>query len=179
MHLHAPLNEGDGDDDRVSRSTAKPQTSTLAERRRVGRRPRRRQGLHDRSPATTVEVADAGDFEQDQAVLLSAPGSSCPEATAAAPIVARMDDQNDYRGWDLWVEDGRVGTHIIHKWPDDALKVVANEAAQGRTSGTHVLVTYDGSGKAGGVKVYVDGEPQADRRRGRQARRARSARRCR
>ena len=28
-----------------------------------------------------------------------------------------MDDQNDYRGWDLWLENGQVGTHIINKWP--------------------------------------------------------------
>ena len=33
--------------------------------------------------------------------------------------------RNDYRGWDLWVEGGGVGTHIVNKWPDDALKVVA------------------------------------------------------
>ena len=50
-------------------------------------------------------------------------------------------------------------THIIHKWPEDALKVVAKgpvKAAQWH----HVFVTYDGSGKAAGVKIYVDGVPQ-------------------
>ena len=80
-------------------------------------------------------------------------------------IVARMDDGNDYRGWDLWLEGGRVGTHIVNKWPDDALKVVANDAAASRTSGTTCSSTYDGSGKAAGVKVYVNGAAAADGRR--------------
>ena len=42
---------------------------------------------------------------------------------------------DDYRGWDLWLENGRVGTHIINKWPDDALKVVANDALKPGDSG--------------------------------------------
>ena len=85
-----------------------------------------------------------------------------------------MDDQHDFRGWDLWIESGRVGTHIINKWPDDALKVVAkNPLKAGQWN--HVFVTYDGSGKAAGVKIYVNGVPQDDRRRGRHSSRARSA----
>src|SRR5262249_12966191 len=47
-------------------------------------------------------------------------------------------------------------THIIHKWPGDALKVVTKAPV---TSGewVHLFVTYDGSGKAAGVNLYVDG----------------------
>ena len=56
----------------------------------------------------------------------------------------------------------RVGTHIINKWPEDALKVVgSNVRRPGRRTGTHVIVTYDGAAKAAGVKIYVNGEPQA------------------
>ena len=29
-----------------------------------------------------------------------------------------MDEANDYRGWDLWMQADRVGTHIINNWPD-------------------------------------------------------------
>jgi hypothetical protein len=50
--------------------------------------------------------------------------------------------------------------HIINNWPDDGLKVVAKTALQPRRW-YHVLATYDGSGKAAGVKVYIDGVPQA------------------
>lgn len=113
------------------------------------------------APGLTIEVAEAGDFEKDQ-------GFSCgvwikpAKVEGSGAVLARMDDQHDYRGWDLWLENGRPGTHIIHKWEEDALKVVANEPLKaGQWS--HVLVTYDGSGKASGVKVYVNGQSQGVR----------------
>jgi hypothetical protein len=68
------------------------------------------------------------------------------------------------------MQNGRVGAHIINKWPQDALKVVSKRPLKaGQWS--HVFVTYDGSGKAVGVKVYVNGAPQetdveADRLKG-------------
>jgi hypothetical protein len=70
-----------------------------------------------------------------------------------------MDDQNDFRGWDLWLQDGRVGTHIVSKWPVDAIKVVSkNQIKTGQWA--HVFVTYDGSSQSSGVKVFIDGVEQ-------------------
>jgi hypothetical protein len=70
-----------------------------------------------------------------------------------------MDDQHDFRGWDLWVQNGRVGAHIINKWPQDALKVVSKSPVKAG-QWAHVFVTYDGSGRAEGVRVYVNGVSQ-------------------
>ena len=107
--------------------------------------------------ATTPELADAGDFERDQAFTCAAWVKAHENRDGA--IFARMDDGKDFRGWDLWLEKGRPGMHIIHKWPEDALKVVARQELPGK-QWAHVCVTYDGSSKAGGVKVYIDGEVQ-------------------
>ena len=74
-------------------------------------------------------------------------------------VISRMDDTNNFRGWDLWFEGAKPGTHIVSKWPDDALKVVANKPITFKRW-THVFITYDGSAKAAGVKIYVDGEEQ-------------------
>ncbi|HUG90314.1 MAG TPA: DUF1553 domain-containing protein, partial [Planctomycetaceae bacterium] len=52
-----------------------------------------------------------------------------------------------------------IGTHIINTWPGDALKVVGKAQVPGN-EWTHVAVTYDGSGKAAGVKVYYNGKAQ-------------------
>ena len=41
-----------------------------------------------------------------------------------------------YRGWDLWLEGNRVAAHIIHKWPDDAIKVVLTRAEVPANGGT-------------------------------------------
>jgi hypothetical protein len=109
----------------------------------------------------TVELPDVGDFDRGSAFTVSA-WVKLPKGNPAGAILARMDDGNDFRGWDLWVEQGRVGAHIIHRWPNDALKVVSMTRVKPNVW-THVLVSYDGSGKADGVKIYLDGAVQAAR----------------
>jgi hypothetical protein len=109
-------------------------------------------------PGGVLEVADAGDLERDKGFSYGAWVKLTKNVPFGA-IVARMDDQHDYRGWDLWLQNGRVGTHIVNKWPQDALKVVAQKPLKvGRWN--HVFVTYDGSGTPAGVKVFVNGVPQ-------------------
>jgi hypothetical protein len=109
-------------------------------------------------PGGVLETADAGDLERDKGFSFGA-WVRLPNTDGAGAIFARMDNEHDYRGWDLWVENGKVGTHIINTWPSDALKVVTRVPISAR-QWHHVFVTYDGSSKVAGVKVYVDGVPQ-------------------
>ncbi|EEF57985.1 protein of unknown function DUF1549 [Pedosphaera parvula Ellin514] len=106
---------------------------------------------------TTPALDDVGDFDKDQSFSYGAWVYLAKGRDGA--VIARMDDQHDYRGWDLWLEGGKPGTHIVSKWPEDALKVVANKAIDAKRW-THVCITYDGSAKASGVKIYMDGELQ-------------------
>jgi len=71
-------------------------------------------------------------------------------------IASKMEKGPGYRGWDLLVSDRRLQVHLIHQWPDDALKVKTREQFP-LNQWFHAMVTYDGSGKAGGVRVYVNG----------------------
>ncbi len=60
------------------------------------------------------------------------------------------------RGYELLLEDGKPSAALIHFWPGNAIRVVAREPlAVGRF--THVAVTYDGSSRAEGLQIYVDG----------------------
>jgi hypothetical protein len=70
-----------------------------------------------------------------------------------------MDQAQEYRGWDFWVQRRQIGTHIINAWPDNALKVVGKNQIPAN-EWTHVAVTYDGSSKAAGVRIYYNGELQ-------------------
>jgi len=106
---------------------------------------------------TTPEIPEAGDFERDQSFTYAA-WVRLAEGRDGS-LLARMDDQHDYRGWDLWLEGGKPATHLVNKWSDDALKVVSNKAIESKRW-THVCITYDGSSKASGVKIYIDGESQ-------------------
>ncbi len=107
------------------------------------------------SDKNTPKVDDVGDFDQDQPFSFCAWVYLTKDRDGA--ILSRMDDKKDFRGWDLWLENGKPGTTIVSKWPDDAIKVTANQAIE-PNYWAHVCVTYDGSSKASGVKVYVDGE---------------------
>jgi Protein of unknown function (DUF1553)/Protein of unknown function (DUF1549)/Concanavalin A-like lectin/glucanases superfamily/Planctomycete cytochrome C len=72
--------------------------------------------------------------------------------------LSKMDDAAAFRGFDLLVSGGKATVHLVHSFPDNALKV-AMKAALPKDEWAHVFVTYDGSGKAAGVKIYLDGRP--------------------
>lgn len=105
----------------------------------------------------TPTIAEAGDFERDQSFSMAAWIRLTDDTSGA--ILSRMDDPDGYQGWDLWIEGRRPGTHIVSKWPDDALKAVSKKALE-VNRWTHVCITYDGSSKVAGVKIFIDGELQ-------------------
>ncbi|MBC8138251.1 MAG: DUF1553 domain-containing protein [Fibrella sp.] len=107
-----------------------------------------------RKGGSTVALANDGDFENNQAFTCAVWVKVMPNTGGA--VIARMDDQNNYRGWDIWVENNRVGTHIISKWPEDAVKVVTREpVVDGKWH--QISITYTGGMKKEAIRVYVDG----------------------
>ncbi|QDT08199.1 DUF1553 domain-containing protein [Planctomycetes bacterium K23_9] len=61
------------------------------------------------------------------------------------------------RGYQLLIEDGRLSWSLIHFWPGNAIRVrTIDPIAVG--SWVHVSVTNDGSSKADGVGIYVNGQ---------------------
>ena len=59
-------------------------------------------------------------------------------------------------GYQLLLEDGRPSFSLIHFWPGDALRVRALAPLEVQRW-THLAVTYDGSSRADGVTLYIDG----------------------
>jgi hypothetical protein len=110
------------------------------------------------SGATAPEFAAVGDFERTNAFSYSV-WVRLDEYNNGA-LFARMADQDQtFRGWDLWLEGGRPTLHFIHQWPDNALKVSAKKELP-KDRWNFVCVTYNGTSKAKGVKIYVNGELQ-------------------
>ena len=52
----------------------------------------------------------------------------------------------------------RVVARFAARWPDSAIEIRTKERVP-MDGPHHVLVNYDGSGKAAGLKIYVDGKP--------------------
>ncbi len=60
------------------------------------------------------------------------------------------------RGHELLIEQGRLSVGLIHFWPGNAIRVQAIDPLP-IDRWTHVVVTYDGSSGADGMRLYVDG----------------------
>jgi hypothetical protein len=116
---------------------------------------------HPPGEGPTLEITEAGDFERDQAFSFGG-WIKLGKKRVTGSVVGRIDDRKaGTRGWELWLEDSKVGVHLAHKWPEDGIKVLTSSNEVPRDVWTHVFVTYDGSSQAGGIKVYINGQPQA------------------
>ena len=104
------------------------------------------------------DVATVGDFEADQPFSCAA-WVNVPANDGGGAMAARMEAGPGYRGWDFWMQQRRIGMHIVNAWPDKALKVVS-KAQVPANEWVHVAVTYDGSRKASGLQVYINGAVQ-------------------
>jgi hypothetical protein len=103
-------------------------------------------------------LASVGDFARDEAFSYAA--WLRIETNTAGAVFSRMEDKDDnYRGWDLWLDGRKPAVHLLHNWPSNALKVMSrNELPLQKWN--HICMTYDGSSKAAGVKLYLNGELQ-------------------
>ncbi len=106
---------------------------------------------------THISANETGVFESDQTCSFSA--WVYPTSNQASTVLSKIDDANAYRGYDVILENGKVASHFINHWPDRALKVVTKKTLSLNTW-HHIAVTYDGSRKASGVKIYADGQLQ-------------------
>ncbi|BCS33677.1 hypothetical protein TBR22_A29040 [Luteitalea sp. TBR-22] len=62
------------------------------------------------------------------------------------------------RGFELTLEDGRPSAALVHFWPGNAIAIRAREPLP-RGAWSSVVVTYDGSSRASGLALYLDGTP--------------------
>ncbi len=159
--VHVPLTEGSGSEIHNEAHIGDTQPSVFAATGDVTWIPDGKLG-----PAAvmklggTFDLGELGNFQKDQGFSYGAwlkPGS---KATTGG-IIARMDEQAAYRGWDLWQNGASYSVHIIDAWPGNAIKVSTQQDVVNPDAWQHVFATYDGSGKASGVQIFVDGKPQA------------------
>ncbi|MEY4403787.1 MAG: hypothetical protein RIR91_1822 [Verrucomicrobiota bacterium] len=103
-----------------------------------------------------LDLGDVGNFDTKKP--FSVGGWFRPSAVMGTQaLVARMDDPKAAQGWSLFLANANYGFYLISKWPNDAIKVTTTKALAKKDTWQHVVVTYDGSGKAEGIKLYVDG----------------------
>ncbi len=99
-----------------------------------------------------------GNFTRSQPFSVSL-RMKTPDRKERAVVFSRSKAWTDAasRGYELLLEEGKLKWSLIHFWPGDAISV--------RTKGeipldrwAHVVVSYDGSSRASGLRVWLNGE---------------------
>ena len=159
LTLHAEFNEGKGDTFNYAEEN-EPREAKLPAgvEWKAGPNGGKAATFKPVADGPTISFPDAGDFDADQAFSFGT-YVQIPQRGQNGGVIARMDTAQDHRGWDLYLENDRFAVHVVHNWPSDAFKVTT-KAGIDPNKWHHVFVTYDGSRKADGVRIYLDGEPQ-------------------
>jgi hypothetical protein len=116
---------------------------------------------------TLVTLGAVGAFERENpftvAFWLRYGGSK-----QAMPILTKVDAGQGRRGWEIWLDTAvlvdiqkraaRISVRLNSQWPESALELRTRErVTQGEWN--HFAVVSDGSGRASGITMYVNGTP--------------------
>ena len=108
----------------------------------------------DTNQETWFQYGQRFGFEKDEPFSVGTFLYVTPQG--GAPF-GKMDDANGARGWDVEFHGLRPSVHLIHQWPEDVIHIQSDSDVPANTF-THLAFTYDGSGKADGLKLYINGQ---------------------
>jgi hypothetical protein len=116
---------------------------------------------------TRLDLPDAGDVEGNQPFTVCfwlrpdlRPLDSKDAKQPSGVIIARANSQQDSRGWQLRINQRKLAFTLAHGAPQNAVTVATKETVLIEGRWNHITATYSGSGRAAGMKLYVDGQPQ-------------------
>ncbi|HIK90969.1 MAG TPA: DUF1553 domain-containing protein [Planctomycetes bacterium] len=105
--------------------------------------------------AACISIANGVDFDHGDAFSFGA--WIRPEA--AGCVISKMNDAQDMRGFDVTLRKGKAIVNLVHRWNRNAIRI-STASSLAMRQWQHLMVCYDGSGKAAGAKIYLDGQPQ-------------------
>ena len=118
--------------------------------------------------STKIELPEAGDVETNEPFTIATwvrpylrPLEAKDKKKPDGVILARADAGQNQRGWQLRVIKSKLEFTLANHAPTNAITIETKgkkALVVGRWN--HVIVAYDGKGKAEGLKLYIDGQPQ-------------------
>jgi hypothetical protein len=117
-------------------------------------------GLH-LSGENKFSTKVGGDFSRDEPFTISL-WINTPDVKDRAVVWHRSQSWTDAgsRGYELLIENGKLNAALIHFWPGNAISVRTVEPIPVGVW-QQATVTYDGSSRADGIKIYIDGKQTA------------------
>ncbi|MFU8894256.1 MAG: DUF1553 domain-containing protein [Luteolibacter sp.] len=163
LELHLPLGEGAGDIIRnhapgtAGASEWKVETNPPVWGEYVWLHPSMRMDIR-----SDILIADHGDFEADESFsigLWARPRQNISgRSIGNGTLIARASGSKDNpRGWDLSIQGNKLVAQLIDE-PEKAIHVETDGID--RQEWAHLGMTYDGSGTAAGVRLFINGRPR-------------------
>ena len=88
-----------------------------------------------------------------------------PKRVDQGTVVAHItDDDSRNKGFSIHFDQGKLAVNFGPRWLDDAFRVATVEKLKA-DRWYHIAVLYDGSQRAAGVKVLIDGKPRKTKTR--------------
>jgi len=154
---HYTLDETlDGDPEGKVTNTVKPESTGKAEGSPPSVPGRYGTGV-ELSAEAYVDLGDVFDLEHDKSFSVGV-WVRLPKDAEGTILSKTLGDEQ--RGYALTVKKGQVSFSLAHHHNDDVILVASPEDVLTADSWHHLLITYDGSAKAAGVSMYVDGNRQ-------------------
>jgi hypothetical protein len=123
-----------------------------------------------------VEFGPVGDFDTSDPFTIAVwvRGNGILETD----VLHKISDPQTRRGFELVLGDAipigdlrrgaQLSFRLTHQWPDDAIEIrtKAHLPLSSKEEGApkpwyHVVISYDGSGKASGLRLWLNGKPEA------------------
>ncbi len=101
-------------------------------------------------------LGDLAGFEKEQAFSVAC-WMNVPAESREATLVGRMAGN---QGWELFASGTKFGVQMASANPKSAVRVLTRNNTVRAGKWQHVLATYDGSGRASGFHLYLDGREQ-------------------
>ncbi|HCS50239.1 DUF1553 domain-containing protein [Rubinisphaera sp.] len=118
-------------------------------------------GVHGQAVKLTGDDAinlEVGNFRRFQPFSVSL-WMQTPDVKERAVIFHRSRAWTDAasRGYEMLIEEGRLSASLIHFWPGNAISIRTKEPIP-TSEWLHVAMTYDGSSRAEGIGLWINGE---------------------
>ncbi len=88
----------------------------------------------------------------------NAPAADAPRKNRV--VLGTGGNKNQFwRGWELFIDEtGHLAVWLVHARPDNLVHV-RTKATVDDGRWTHVAFSYDGTGRAAGIRLFIDGKP--------------------
>jgi len=107
---------------------------------------------------TWLELDKIGIYKRDEPFTIGI-SVFIPENVKDGVIFHKMQgpELHSYRGYHLNIKNNKIEALLAHVWPDNAIVTQSIDDVP-KNTWIHLTMSYDGSSKAKGVSVYLDGK---------------------